>query len=310
LRFTQQPFQSGTAQFDRGAVILLKTSNQYYAHLWDTVRQLASKNNIALTPLTSGFVDKGYDLGSDAVRPLAVRRIAVVTGEGISSLGAGEVWHFFDQVLGQPVTLINANDLSRADWSRFDVLVMPDGVYRFLTEKASADAFKTWITNGGHVVALEGAVAQLSKQDWSVRLKKSDDSSDAKSGYGLLKKFENRERDVVPDITPGSIFKVELDNTHPLAFGYPNYYYTLKQDDNIYEFLKDGGWNVGVLKKSKQVEGFVGSKLSNRLQDGLLFGTQDIGQGSVTYLADDVLFRSFWENGKLMFCNAVYLVGQ
>jgi hypothetical protein len=264
---------------------------------------------VPLASLASGFVDKGYDVGSEAIRPLANRRIAVVTGEGISSLGAGEIWHFFDQVLEHPVTLINAADLARADWTAFDVLVMPDGNYRFLSEKVSADAFRNWITNGGNVVALEGAVAQLAKLDWSIKLKKTDDTSSA-SGYELLKKFENRERDYVPNITPGAIFKVELDNTHPLAFGYPAYYYSLKQDDNIYEFLKEGGWNVGVLKRTKPVAGFVGSRLSNRLQDGLLFGTQDIGRGSATYLADDVLFRSFWEGGKLLFCNAVFLVGQ
>lgn len=310
LRFSQQPFQSGAESFDRGAVILLKTSNQYYAHLWDTVRQLANQYNISLSPLSSGFVDKGNDIGSDAIRPLANRRIALVTGEGISSLGAGEVWHFFDQVLEQPITLINANDLSRAEWSAFDVLVMPDGAYRFLSDKTASDAFKAWITNGGNVVALEGAVAQLAKQDWSIKPKKSDDTSDAKNTYELLKKFDARERDYIPTTTPGSIFKVELDNTHPLAFGYPAYYYTLKQDDAIYDFIKEGGWNVGVLKKAKQVAGFVGSKLSGRLQDGVLFGVQEIGRGSVTYLADDVLFRSFWEGGKLLFCNAVFLVGQ
>src|SRR5215213_10472958 len=113
---------------------------------------------------------------------------------------------------------------------------------------------------------------------------KKEDEKDTKDPYSTLRKYEDRERDFIPNLTPGSIFKVELDNTHPLAFGYPDYYYTLKQDDNIYEFLKEGGWNVGVLKKGRQVAGFVGSKLSNRLQDGLLFGTQDIGRGSVTCL--------------------------
>ena len=309
LRYSQQPFQSGAESFGRGAILLLKTSNQYYPHLWDTVRQLANRYNLQLAPLLSGFVDKGYDFGSEAIRPVANRRIAVVTGEGISSLGAGEVWHFFDQVLEHPVTLINAADLSRTDWNSFDVLIMPDGAYRALSEKTGADAFKNWISAGGNVVALEGAVAGLAKLDWAVKLKKSDDTSDANNAY-RLPKFESRERDYIPTITPGSIFKVALDNSHPLAFGYPDYYYTLKQDDNIYEFLKDGGWNVGVLKRSKQVAGFVGSRLSKRLQDGLLFGTQEIGRGSVTYLADDVLFRSFWEGGKLLFCNAVFLVGQ
>jgi hypothetical protein len=240
------------------------------------------------------------------------RRIAVVTGEGISSLAAGEVWHFFDQVLEHPVTLINASDLGRADWNSFDVLVMPDGVYRFLSDKTTADAFKSWINGGGNVVAMEGAAAQLAKLEWAIKMKRNEDSNDIKGGssYELLKKFENRERDYIPTITPGAIFKVELDNSHPLAFGYPNYYYTLKQDANIYEFIKEGGWNVGVLKRTRPVAGFVGSQLSGRLQDGLLFGAQEVGRGSVTYLADDVLFRSFWEGGKLMFCNAVFLVGQ
>jgi hypothetical protein len=41
-----------------------------------------------------------------------------------------------------------------------------------------------------------------------------------------------------------------------------------------------------------------------------LFGVQDMGRGAISYLADNVMFRSFWENGKLMFCNAVFLVGQ
>ena len=111
-------------------------------------------------------------------------------------------------------------------------------------------------------------------------------------------------------VTPGSIYRVTLDNTHPLAFGYPSSYYTLKQDDAIYEFIQQGGWNVGVLKREAQVAGFVGRRLAQRLQDGLLFGTQELGRGTVTYLADDVLFRNFWENGKLMFSNALFMVGQ
>jgi len=45
-----------------------------------------------------------------------------------------------------------------------------------------------------------------------------------------------------------------------------------------------------------------------RLKDGLLFGVKDIGNGKLVMLADDPLFRSFWENGKLLFSNAVFLV--
>ena len=81
-------------------------------------------------------------------------------------------------------------------------------------------------------------------------------------------------------------------------------------DNSVYEFIKEGGWNAGVLKKENQMAGYVGYKLSPLLKDGLLFGVQDMGNGSITYLSDNVLFRNFWENGKLMFCNSVFMVGQ
>jgi hypothetical protein len=309
LRFTEQPFSVGNQNFQRGTVLVLKTSNQFYPKLWDSIQHIATQFNIRLTPVSSGFVDKGYDLGSPYIRSLAKRRIAMFTGEGVSSLSTGEVWHFFDQQLHYPITLINANDVNRINWSDYDVLILPDGNYRFLSEKPQTDMLKTWIQGGGHVIALESAVAQLARLDWTIKQKKEEEA-DTKDIYASLKKYEDRERDYIPNTTPGSIFKVDLDNTHPLAFGFPEYYYTLKQDDAIYEFIKEGGWNVGVIKKEKQVAGFVGAKLQTRLQDGLLFGVQDIGQGTVTYLTDDVLFRSFWENGKLLFSNAVFLVGQ
>ena len=76
----------------------------------------------------------------------------------------------------------------------------------------------------------------------------------------------------------------------------------------MFEFLKDG-WNVGVMKKDAFVTGFVGSKIKSKIKDGLVLGAQEMGSGSVVYFTEDPLFRSFWENGKLLFCNAVFLVG-
>lgn len=309
LRFATTPFETGGQQFNRGAVIVLRTSNQYRPELWQSVRTLADESGVKLATVSSGFVDKGLDFGSSSVQPLKARKVALLTGEGISSLAAGEVWHYFEQVINYPVTLINATDAGRMNWSDYDVVIMPDGAYRFLTDKTSADAFKTWISNGGHVVALESAVAQLSKLEWSIKTKKNDDA-EPKELAEYVHRYEARERDALSGSTPGSIFRVQLDNTHPLAFGYPDHYYTLKQDAALFDYIKEDGWNVGVLRKDKPVAGFVGTSLSRRLQNGLLFGVQDIGRGTVTYLTDDVLFRSFWENGKLMFANAVFLVGQ
>ena len=144
-------------------------------------------------------------------------------------------------------------------------------------------------------------------------MKKSDEedkkADSAKNPYSALKKYENRERDGVVNNVPGAIYRLVLDNSHPLAFGYPDYYFLLKQNDNLYEFLKDG-WNVGVIKKEQQVAGFVGSRSREKIKDGTVLGVQQMGNGTIVFFADDPVFRCFWENGKMLLANAVFLVGQ
>ena len=121
--------------------------------------------------------------------------------------------------------------------------------------------------------------------------------------------MKKREHDGITGNIAGAIYKVDLDNSHPLAFGYPNYYFMLKQDANIYEFTKEG-WSVGVIKENALVAGFVGSKIKSKVKDAAAIIAQDYGKGSIVYFPDNPIFRSFWENGKLLFSNAVFLVGQ
>ena len=313
MRYSESDFTIGDQSFAKGAVIVLKKGNEHLGNnLWKMVADECNAQNIKMYPVMTGMVNKGFDFGSSMVRAMKPVNVAMLTGEGVSSLAAGEVWDFFDNVLQYPITLINNNDFARTDLGNIDVLIMPDGRYGFLNDKENAATFEQWIRKGGRVVALENAMAQLSKQTWS-SLKSKSDSSDKKDTkkdpYEFLKPYQDRERESVSSNIPGAIYKVDVDNTHPLMFGYPNNYFTLKLDDNVYEFMKDG-WNVGVIKKESLLAGYVGSKLKNKMQDGVIFGVQDLGRGNVTYLADDVLFRNFWETGKLILSNAVFLVGQ
>lgn len=315
LRYAEQPFELNGNKFDRGAIIVLRTANQKFGNnLWKIVRETANADGVQLYPVSSGFVDKGFDFGSDMVHPMRAPRVAMLTGEGVGSNAAGEIWNFFDEQLDYPVTLINSNDAGRANWNDIDVLIMPDGNYRFLSNKDELEMFKAWINKGGRVVALESAVGQLAKAELGIKQKKAEEADkkdkEKTESYDALKEYQRRERDAISGYTPGSIWKVKMDNSHPLAFGYPDFYYTLKMDDIIYEFIKEGGWNVGVIKKENQVSGFVGAGLQPKLKDGLLFGVYEMGGGSISYITDNVMFRQFWENGKLMFCNAVFLVGQ
>jgi hypothetical protein len=315
-RFAEQPFQSGGQQYEKGSLIIAPTGNGSLGrNLAAILSEAAQNTGVTLSPVVSGFVEKGADFGSGRVHLIHRPRVALLTGEGVSSQNAGEVWHFFEQELDYPISLVNASEADRINWKNYDVMILPDGHYRFLGDKNLAEPFRNWVREGGRMISIENAVTQLSKLEWGMRQKgtddkKEDDKDKKEDDYSVLHRYENRERDLVTSAVPGSIYKVELDNSHPLAFGYPDHYYTLKQDDNVYEFIKEGGWNVGVIKKENYVSGFTGNKAKEKLKDGLIFGVQDIGRGEIVYLADDPLFRSFWENGKLLFCNAVFMVGQ
>jgi len=311
VRQSNKAFELNGKKYPIGCLVIIKTSNKNIADFQQTVLKIAGETHTQLEAVGTGFMDKGADFGSPDVKTLWAPRVACLTGESVSSLGAGEVWFYFEKEINYPITMINAADACRVDWKRFDILILPDGYYRNNLLAKDGD-LKTWVQQGGKLIALEGTVSQIAGAEWGLTKKKTDDDKDKgkdTNNYADVKRYADAERESLKESNPGSIFKVELDNTHPLAYGYPEYYYTLKQDNNVYEFLKDG-WNVGVIKKESQVSGFTGVRSRQLLKDGTLIGQIDIGRGSLVFFADDPLFRSFWQSGKLLFANSIFLVGQ
>jgi hypothetical protein len=313
VRYATSPFTVETTRHERGSLIVTRAANRTDGATLGTKVKAAldavPEAHLKITAVRTGLVDQGFDFGSGDVRPIKAPRVAVLSGEGIVSNGFGEIWHYFEQQLGYPLSILNAAEIAQLPLERYDVMILPDGNYRILNDRNVTDALKAWVRKGGRLIAMENAVAQMAALDWGLRIKKEDDKS-AKDGADSLLRYANREKEYLKGSIPGSIYRVDLDETHPLAFGYASPFYTLKQDDRIYEFLKDGGWNVGVIKKEAHVSGFAGVRVKQRLKDGLLFGVQDLGSGNVVSFADNPIFRGFWEGGKLMFANAIFLVGQ
>jgi Zinc carboxypeptidase len=311
VRYTEVPFEVNGKKFGAGSLIIAKTSNEAMGDkLEATLMKVANESGEDLTKISSGFVDKGADFGSDKIRFINKPTVAVLAGDEVNSLAFGEVWHFFEQQIGYPITVIKTSDLGRVVWNDIQVLIAPDGYYQNL----DSEKIQEWIRAGGKLIAIDGAVKQLAdKKGFSLKSKeeKKEGEKDAtkKDAYDQIKPYADRERASIVNNIPGAIYKIDLDNTHPLGFGFPSYYYTLKLDANTYNFLENG-WNVGTVKKNNYVTGFAGTQTKKKIQDGTLLAVEEIGRGSVVYMADNPLFRSFWENGKLLFSNAVFMVGQ
>lgn len=300
VRVANGSFSMNGKNFNPGTLIILKSTNRDKI---DILLKLALEHKSVITPVNSGFMEKGFDFGSDKVQLLKKPKIAMVVHDQTDENKVGEVWHLFDRQLDYPLTLIDKS-FSSIDFNKYDVVILPSGYYSTLSDKNANTDLKSWIKKGGVLIAMDYAVKQLADGEWGIEEKKDDEDS-SKDDYSLIKKYADREREAISDYSPGSIYKVQIDNTHPLGYGYPEYYYTLKLNPSLFNFLKDG-WNVGYIKKDSRVAGFVGNRLTKKINDILIFGEQPYGRGKIIYLAEDPLFRSFWENGKLIFANAVF----
>jgi hypothetical protein len=316
VRYAEKAFESEGQQYAPGTLIITRTGNEGLGARFDhLVRAQADSAGITVMAVKSGFSTSGRDLGSSSVHFVQKPTVAVVAGPGVDPTAFGEVWHFFEQQLGYPLTVLGTDYISRVSLNKYDVLILPNGGYADVYNDRNLESLKAWVRDGGRLIALEGAAKFLSgKKDFLLKPKTTDSTAikkDLKANpYRLLRRYGDAEREEAEDAVQGSIYRVQLDNTHPLAFGYGDTYFALVRNPLIYNFLGKGGWNVGVIKKDSYSAGFTGTKARKELTDTFVVGAQDFGRGEVVYLGDNPLFRAFWQGGKLMFGNAVFLVGQ
>ncbi|MBS1489553.1 MAG: zinc carboxypeptidase [Bacteroidetes bacterium] len=317
VRTAGKPFTLQAQPFDRGTLIVTRRNNEKITDFDNTVQALAKQYSRKFFAAPTGFADKGVDIGSGNINYLKEPKVALLGGEQVSSLDFGEVWHLFEQQIHYPVSVIGTDYAKRIDWWKYNVLVVPDGNYRLFDEDMIS-TLDRWVNDGGRLIVMAGATAELAdKKEFALKVftddeakkKAEKDEKDTKTKEGPMK-YADAERKQLSENIFGAIYKVSLDNTHPLAFGLGNYYYSLRTNDLHYVYLENG-WNVGTLKgKQKPVMGFAGNKVNKKLENSLVFGVENKGKGQVVYLVDNPTFRCFWENGKMIFANAVFMVGQ
>ena len=306
-RYALEPFNAAGKDFDRGTIIITRKDNEYVKDLDKIMAEVANELEQTIYKSSTGLVNSGKDLGSAYVRFIQTPEVAIVNGDGVSATAFGELWHFFEEQLGYPVTVLNTSDLSRVELDKFDVLILPSGRYSRYTAKITDFA-----SAGGKVIAIEGAVntftADATTAIGDAFISKEEKSSDKKDD-DFLKKFGDRRRSSLSESVEGSVFKVYLDETNPLAFGAGPATYFMKRNSTAYPYLKEG-WNAGAFKDDSYTAGFAGYKLKENVKNSLAIGSENYGRGEIIYFSDSPIIRGFWHTGKLLLANAVFLSGQ
>jgi len=303
VRFNKSEFVNNGIKYNPGSLIIYK-GDQNNESMFNEVIGLANKHNRKLNPIYSGMSDNGPDLGSSSIELIENKNIAILTGDGVSSLNYGAIWYFFEQEINYPLTHININKFNRIDINEFDVLIIPDGYYFSIKNEKNTEKIESWLKNGGKIIAFSKALSIFSNSE-NFKLKSKTNNTNLTEEKIL---YKDQRRNRVNNMISGAIFKVELDNSHPMAFGYSKDYYSLKIGSSSYELLKKG-YNVGVIKDNpKPVSGYSGKKALLKLNNTMIFGHEKFGKGNLIYFADNPLFRSFWENGKLFLVNSIFFI--
>ena len=255
-----------------------------------------------LIPIASGYASTGPDMGSDNFQWIKKPKIAVLSEGKISPYAYGEVWHYFEQDLNYSFHQIRVNQLSENVMKKIDVLIMPSGLYPSLSSEPKKEMIMRWLNQGGRIVAIERALSFFEdKKFFGLKRKENKIKRDP------TQRYDERKRNNISNAINGGIYKTILDNSHPIGLGYSTEYYTLKRSALAYSLLEKG-INISYIPEgATAVAGFVGKNVANAQEKSLIIGSESIGKGSVSYFVDNPIFRSFWENGKLLLFNSVFL---
>ena len=165
-RYSEHSFSIQGKNYNDGTLIITRNGNESLGMGFDEiVKEAALVYNRELRPVNTGLVTQGKDFGSSSVHFIEAPRVGVLAGEGTSGNMVGHIWHFFDQQLNYPVTMIPVDVATRMDWTEFDVIILPSGSYGYSLSDDNLSEIRDWVRGGGKLVVVGGANGFLAGKD-------------------------------------------------------------------------------------------------------------------------------------------------
>ena len=228
----------------------------------------------------------------------------MIIGTGVTAAEAGEVWHLLDQRLGMPITKIDIINFSRVDLSRYSTLVMVSGMYAAL-DKNSVDRIRQWVQNGNTLITIKSGA------EWAIRNGFTKHKLVSDSSVGAIRQDYDRATEIEgAKALGGSIFRVDLDTTHPIGYGYQRRKISVYKNGLTFFQKSVSPYNtVAQYTADPIVGGYVHSTTVSKLRSApsILVGSE--GAGRVVLFADEPNFRGTWYGTNKLFLNAIFYGG-
>ena len=308
---TFKPFNiktnGGNKSFSYGSLVI-PVANQKVSsdHIYNSIVDLQKKLEINIFSVKSGLSTKGIDLGSRNIKPLKTPKVAMLIGNGVRSYEAGEVWHLLDTRVHMPITKISLSYFNRISLDDYNVLIMVSGNYKFdpkITEK-----IKNWISKGNTLITIGTA------NNWIIKnkivkeelvVKKKDTLNKKQDRKPYVDASENYGRDKL-----GGVFlEVNIDKSHPIAFGYKNENQVVYKNNLVWlKPSKNSYSNVALYNSKPHIDGYISKNIrKDYLPKSASLIVSKVGKGRVIMFADNPNFRGTAYGTNRLFLNSIFM---
>jgi hypothetical protein len=304
-RLATKSFEADGERFDAGTIVI-PVQNQVLESelLHEFLTSASQETGLKIFPLSTGFTED-VNLGSPSMEALQKPEIAILVENGVRSYDAGEVWHLLDHRFGIAHTMLPVRELNSADLDRYNLLVMVDGYYGSLSERA-AQKIKDWLNQGGNLIALKSANRWLTSQNIiSLDFASNPEVEIDQRPYETLPRFRGAQA------TGGSIFSASLDLSHPLAYGYENNRLPVFVNSNLYfEPPKNPYAYPLQFTNDPLMSGYLSEENLERIKETAGMVLSRVGSGKVISFSFNPNFRAFWYGTNKLFLNSIFFADE
>ncbi len=301
----------GVKNFGSGSLVVPVSLQKKSAKVvFDLIKTAQQRFQVPIYGANSGYSRGGIDLGSRYVRPLKKPKAMMLIGNGIRSYEAGEIWHLLDTRVHMPITKIPMRNFDRANFDKYNTLVMVSGNYK-LTEKQQ-DKIKDWVSKGNTLITIGSATK------WAIEKKlvqekltdaKKDSTEKVTKKITVRRPYADAEENIGKESVGGVILRVDLDLTHPLAFGYRDKNIPVYKNNEVWLLPSKNAYaTVAKYAQNPHIDGFITKKnMEERVKPSASLVVSKVGRGRAVLFADNPNFRGSWYGTNKLFLNALFL---
>jgi len=302
----QIEFNGEIKDFGYGSIFVPVTKQPVPAdELYAMLQEVAKNDGVDIYGLETGFRHSGIHFGSYSFRPIEKPGVLLLTGNGIRSYEAGEIWHLLDLRMDIPVTRVDIDRLNRIDLFHYNTLIIPSGNIHFTD--SDSKKIEVWLENGGNIITIGNAVKEAGRKEWikpNIRKREKQDTT-------LRLRYASASDQRRANSINGVILEAHIDQSHPIAYGYnqstlpvfKNSGFVLEKSNNPY------ATSVFIADEEILLSGFLKDEAMKQLTNSAYVLRYPVGRGKIIAFADDPNFRGIWYGTNKLFLNAIFFGG-